>query len=135
LFILFSNDGYGPVPLFLELDAGHVSMSIARRKAKRTFRYYESGKWRKDLGVVFFPREAIIVPDEPRTIFFKRAISWVKKAYQGSAKLQVQKLTIFFATYEQVDLFSLDRGTITDKPLAPSWQKTDGKKSVSPFLE
>jgi len=135
LYVSFAHAGYGPVPLFLELDNGHISMNIARRKVKRVFQYFEHGRWRRDLGVDFFPRVAVLVPDDQRIVFFKRAISWAKKAYQGQARLQVQKLTIYLATFEQVGLFSLDRGAITDKPLSPCWQTSDGRKSVSPFLK
>lgn len=135
LYVSFTNSGYGPVPFFLELDNGHISMNIARRKAKRVFQYYESGRWRRELGAEFFPRVAVIVPDQQRIVFFKRAISWAKKAYQGRARLQVQKLTFYLATFEQVDLFSLDRGAIADKPLSPCWQTSEGRKSVSPFLK
>jgi len=135
LFILFVNEGFGPVPLFLELDNGNISANIARRKVMRVFQYYETGHWRNDLGIEYFPRLAFLVPDENRIVFFKRAISWARRAYRGSSKLQVQRLTFYLATFRKVDLYALDRGEAGDKVLSKCWQTSDVNKSTSPFLK
>lgn len=135
LYLAVSFSEFDSLPIFLELDNSNISMANACRKIQRIFQYYESGKWRSELNAELFPRIAILVPGDSRITFFRRAISSVKKSYQGQARLHVQRFTFFLSTFSQVDLFSIDQGRVSEKPLSRYWQTSEGQKGVSPFLK
>ncbi|MCG2796353.1 MAG: replication-relaxation family protein [Actinomycetia bacterium] len=130
-FLMTSNGSQVGSPVFVELDRGRVSPKSLAIKIRRTFQYYESGKYKVDLTVPYFPKMAIVVPDQDRIDTFMHVIAAAKKHYPRRAN--VDEFPFWLTTYEGVDVYAIDEGRVSTKPLDPVWLSDQGVKWTSPF--
>lgn len=130
-FVMASNGSQVDSPVFFELDRGRVSPKSLAIKIRRTFQYYESGKYKLDLTVPYFPKIAIVVPDQYRIDTFMNVIAATKKHYPRRAN--VGEFPFWLTTYEGADIHAIDEGRVSTRPLDPVWFNEDGIKWTSPF--
>ena len=133
LYLCVQNGSPDPIPMLLELDRGTVSSTVIRRKAHRVFEYYATDRHPKEIGFEYFPRVLFITPDRERRDKFAKEINKAKENYRGKYSKNIASFPFWLATYDDVDINSIDQGRVTDKPLDPVWVKADGELGVSPF--
>lgn len=123
----------GPT-LFLEVDNNTLDKKALRIKITRFFQYYSSRKYKRDLETDRFPRICILVPSQARLEVVKTAIVNAKEFYPGGSSDNVSRMPFWLATFQQVEVNSLDQGFVTKKPLEPVWVNEAGKQLPSPML-
>ena len=124
-----------PIPMFLEIDTGNVSLSVIRRKGLRVFQYFTSGQFIEDLGTGLFPRTLFVVQTQSRMSILMREMRKARDTYKGPDSNLIREFPFWFATYDDIELDATDRGRLTRKPLEGVWRTLDGEKCVTPFKE
>jgi len=135
LYMDFRWAGGDPIPMFVEIDTGHVNLTVIRRKAIRAFQYYGSGKFIEDLGSELFPRNLFICRSAARLAVIARELQDAREKYQGPDASLVRSFPVWLTTFDDVCIEAIDQGTVSNAPLCSSWRTLDGEKGVTPFKE
>jgi hypothetical protein len=119
-----SKSESGEMTIFLEVDRD--TTPILRRKIYRAYRYYLSREYR-DLTGRYFPRLCFLVPDRKRMKTLMGAIQKVLADYS------ISKFPCWISTFDEMDVFSIDRGKVTDVQLVKPWVNERGRSVSSPL--
>lgn len=111
-----------------------LDKKVLRIKITRFFQYYSSRKYKRDLETECFPRICVLVPSQARLEVAKTAIVGAKEFYPGGPSDNVSRMPFWLATFDEVEVNSLDQGFISKKPLEPVWVNEAGKLFPSPLL-
>lgn len=143
LYLAASYDGQVGIPMFVEVDTGKLTSNNIRRKTRRVFEYFESGKYVRDLGSNKFPRVLILVPTWHRLEFYYKAISEARRYYVANlAKWddcnplipKIKDFPFWLTTFDKAGVFEIDEGRLSDAALEPRWVMSPaGKDTFSPF--
>ena len=103
--------------MFVEIDTGNISLPVIRRKALRIFQYFASGKYIEDLGTNRFPRTLFVAPSKARLSTLAREIRNARKTYKGSDVELVRGFPFWLATYDEVEITTIDQCMLSRAPL------------------
>lgn len=123
----------GPT-LFLEVDNDTLDKKALRIKITRFFQYYSSHKYKRDLETDRLPRICVLAPSQARLEVVKTAIVSAKKFYTGSSTDNVTRMPFWLATFDQVEVNSIDQGFVSRRPLEAVWVNEAGNTFPSPFM-
>lgn len=133
LYFDFHREDQRTLQMFVEMDSGHVNLPAIRRKALRAFQYVGGGKYKKDLDIEKFPRTLFITNCDRRLTTVAKEFQNARERYNGERASLIRKFPMWLATFEDVGIYSTDRGMVTDAPLRPVWKTLDGDTGVTPF--
>jgi len=134
LFASVRNGSPKGSTFFLEVDRDTLDKKALGIKVLRLFQYYASRKFKEDLETDRFPRICIIVPSSSRLAFIQNAIVNAKKHYSGAQAESVGRMPFWLATFDDVEVNSINQGFVSRKPLDPVWVNELGKAIPSPLL-
>ncbi len=120
--------------IFLEVDNDTLDKKALRIKLTRFFQYYASRKYKRDLECALFPRICILTPSDARLEVMKTAIIDAKKHHADAVTVDVSRMPFCLATFENVEVNSIDNGFVTKKPLEPVWVNENGLLLKSPLI-
>ena len=134
LYLSVLNGGPGGATLFLEVDRDTLDKKAMHIKILRLFQYHSSRNYIRDLECDRFPRICIIAPSRARVEVLKSDILEAKKQYSSTVSENISRMPFWLATFDDVEVHSLDQGFVTRKPLEEVWESDTGKKYPSPLL-
>jgi Replication-relaxation len=117
----------GERTIFLEVDRDTTTIPVLRRKIYRAHQYYLSREY-KELTGGLFPRLCFLVPDEKRTRTLTGAIMKVLGDYK------ISTFPCWISTFDEMDVFSIDQGRVTDVQLVKPWVSERGRLVASPLI-
>lgn len=133
LFFEHTIEGRDPMPMFVEIDTGHLSLQVIRRKALRLSHYFGSGAYVEEFGDNLFPRTLFIFADGRRLRNVAGVLAKSREAYRGPNAKLVRPFPMWLSTYEDVDINAVDENRVIQAPLGPNWKNLDGETGISPF--
>lgn len=95
---------------------------------------YSSRKYKRDLETDRFPRICVLAPSRRRLEVVRAAIVGAKKYYTSSSTDNVTRMPFWLATFDQVEVNSIDQGFVSRKPLDSVWVNEAGNTFPSPFM-
>lgn len=134
LYLNVKNGSPDGLTLFLEVDNDTLDKKALRIKITRFFQYYSSRKYKSDLESDRFPRICILVPSRTRLEVVKIAIVSAKKFYTSSSTDNVTRMPFWLATFDRVEVNSIEQGFVSRKPLESVWVDEAGNTFPSPFV-
>jgi len=135
LYLCITRESKESIPIFLEVDRNTNNKSRFHRKVLRFFLYYSSDKHIRDLNESYFPRVCILAPTEARLESLQSVVRESKRNYNGDNAEGVATMPFWFATFEGADVYSIEEGRVSDKPLNGCWFNERGKQVTSPLEE
>ncbi len=114
LYLSVRNGSPEGLTLFFEIDNNTLDKKALRIKITRFFQYYSSRKYKRDLETDCFPRICILVPSQARLEVVKTAIVSAKEFYPSSSSDNVSRMPFWLATFDQVEVNSIDQGFVSE---------------------
>jgi len=134
LYVSVINGSPDGSTLFLQVDRDTLDNKSLRIMMLRFFQYGVSRIYKTDLSSPRFPRICIAAPSASRLDLIRSAVIAAKENYSGAEPAHVSRMPFWLATFDNVEINSLDRGFVTRKPLDPVWVNEFGKPLPSPLL-
>jgi hypothetical protein len=118
----------GEMTIFLEVDRDTTTIPVLRRKIYRAHQYYLSKEYKEVTGSGLFPRLCFLVPDRKRAGTLTGAIIKVLGDYN------IASFPCWISTFDEMDVFSIDQGRVTDVQLVKPWVSEKGELVASPLV-
>ncbi len=114
--------------IFLEVDRNTTTTTEWRKKIFRFFQYLKSGKFQEITRSRLFPRCCILCPNKVRLNSIAKVIQSIKREYK------IENCQFMLSTFHDIDIYSIDEGRITEKPLEYQWIDEQGFGHISPLV-
>jgi hypothetical protein len=118
----------GERTIFLEVDRDTTTIPVLRRKIYRAHQYYLSREYKELTGSGLFPRLCFLVPDRKRAGTLTGAIMKVLGDYN------IPTFPCWISTFDEMGVFSIDQGRVTDVQLVKPWVSERGRLVPSPLV-
>jgi hypothetical protein len=118
----------GEMTIFLEVDRDTTTIPVLRRKIYRAHQYYLSKEYKEVTGCGLFPRLCFLVPDQKRAGTLTGAIMKVLGDYN------IPTFPCWISTFDEMDVFSIDQGRVSDVQLVKPWVSERGQLVTSPLI-